>query len=413
MKQPNGPPSSEAQISFEWMAADPFALENAARVFLDTVCVHDAPSSHFIISCGKHKQTQAAAAGELYISPRFRLSAQLPMRLMKSFSVLSAKHGVLSPATLIEPYDVTLASMTRADRRAWADGVVAQLVRCHPEVRRYILLTDDDYRVHVAPLLQQRGFEVIEPLLGLDRSSRMSFLRSCHRLLDRRSAAQVIYDLFGGLEARTGLPTLREALNRTLPTQGVYFFFDPREPTRFSRRLPRLVRIGTHRVSRGSKATLRDRLRAHFGTSDGTGNHRSSVFRLHVGEALIRKNDTRDLFPHWGKGQAADKSISDSEKELERDVSAYISALHVLCIEVADRATKSSARSKIERLAIALFTERQVALEPPSKEWLGLFSAHRVIAQTGLWNVKDTGAKADLQIIDLISERIRQSSGLR
>ncbi|MFY9830620.1 MAG: DUF6884 domain-containing protein, partial [Rhodoplanes sp.] len=160
MKQPNRPPSSEAQISFEWMDVDPFALENAARVFLDTACAHDASTSHFIISCGKHKQAQAAPAGELYISPRFRLSVQLPTRLMKSFSVLSAKHGVLSPATLIEPYDLTLASMTPSDRRVWANGVVAQLVRTHPDVRRYILLTDDDYRVQSWSRSSEQFFRV-------------------------------------------------------------------------------------------------------------------------------------------------------------------------------------------------------------------------------------------------------------
>jgi hypothetical protein len=167
------------------------------------------------------------------------------------------------------------------------------------------------------------------------------------------------------------------------------------------------VRIGTHGVSSGSKATLRDRLRTHFGTGGGLGNHRASVFRLHVGEALIRKNNLRERFPNWGKGQAVERSIIGTERELERRVSEYISELQLQCIEVPDTANKNSARSKIERLSIALFTERLVPVELPSRNWLGLYSAHDVIVRTGLWNVRDAGGKADLKIGDLISNRIR------
>src|SRR5262245_13686886 len=142
--QPIGPPSSpDAHLSFAWMDAVPFPLKHAARWFLDPFCPLNPPSSHSMFSGGNNTHPRAAPAGELYISPRFLLSVKLPTRLMKSFSVLSAKHGVLSPATVIEPYDVTLASMTRADRRDWADGVVSQLERTHPDVRRYILLADD------------------------------------------------------------------------------------------------------------------------------------------------------------------------------------------------------------------------------------------------------------------------------
>jgi hypothetical protein len=41
-KQSNRSPSSDPQISFEWMDADPYALEKAALAFLDIVCAYDA-----------------------------------------------------------------------------------------------------------------------------------------------------------------------------------------------------------------------------------------------------------------------------------------------------------------------------------------------------------------------------------
>jgi hypothetical protein len=284
--------------------------------------------------------------------------------------------------------------------------VFTQLMTAHSDVRRFVLLADDEYRNDLVPLLLGSKLSVSEPLLGFDRSWRMSFLKHCLRLLDRQDAIESVYKCFGRLGKNAGLLTLREALNGTLPAQGVYFFFDPRERTRFSRRLPRLVRIGTHGVSKGSKATLRDRLRTHFGTMDGYGNHRASVFRLHVGEAIIRRDDLRERFPNWGRGQNVEKSISDGEKDLEKEVSAYIAQLQLCCIEVSDKATKHSARSKIERLSIALFTEGLVPVESPTTDWLGLYSAHDAIARTGLWNVRDVGGKADLDIVNIISKRI-------
>jgi hypothetical protein len=203
-----------------------------------------------------------------------------------------------------------------------------------------------------------------------------------------------------------GIRTLREALREPLPDQGVYFFFDPTERTRFSQALPRLVRIGTHGVSAGSRATLRDRLRTHLGTSDGYGNHRSSVFRLHLGEALIRRDGLRDEYPNWGVGQNSTAAVRVSERPLEEKVSEIVAGLLVGCVAVADKSTKESARSLIERLSIALFTEHLVPAEAPNYHWLGLHSKHEVIVKTGLWNLRDSGSKADLSIPRLINARM-------
>lgn len=56
----------------------------------------------------------------------------------------------------------------------------------------------------------------------------------------------------------------------------------------------RIVRVGTHAVSTGSKATLWHRLRAHRGSKDGRGNHRASIFRRHAGAAMIARDDVSD-----------------------------------------------------------------------------------------------------------------------
>ena len=75
-----------------------------------------------------------------------------------------------------------------------------------------------------------------------------------------------------------------------LPRRGVYFFFEPGE-LREDGRTPRVVRVGTHAVSAGSRTTLWTRLRDHrghvIGRHVGGGNHRASIFRRHVGSALL------------------------------------------------------------------------------------------------------------------------------
>ncbi|WP_414882948.1 DUF6884 domain-containing protein [Sphingomonas sp. Leaf208] len=41
--------------------------------------------------------------------------------------ILSACHGLVPPSRSIEPYNITLADMDAAERRAWAERVSAQL----------------------------------------------------------------------------------------------------------------------------------------------------------------------------------------------------------------------------------------------------------------------------------------------
>ena len=74
------------------------------------------------------------------------------------------------------------------------------------------------------------------------------------------------------------------------PTRGVYFFQEPGEHRKGYQDVPRIVRVGTHAVSANSKATLWNRLRTHRGDRAGDGSHRSSVFRLHVGAALLARD---------------------------------------------------------------------------------------------------------------------------
>jgi hypothetical protein len=162
-------------------------------------------------------------------------------------------------------------------------------------------------------------------------------------------------------------------------------------------------------ISAGSVATLRNRLRTHLGTRVGAGNHRASVFRLHVGRAIIGRDLLEGDFPNWGKGQSAPKEITEREAPLEAKVSEYIGNLRVLFVPVLDTAGTGSMRATIERQFISMFTENLCAIEESSSMWLGRFSDKSSIRDSGLWNIRDVGSEYDPKFIPLLDGLVKRN----
>jgi hypothetical protein len=290
----------------------------------------------------------------------------------------------------------------------WSNKVDREIRNSPFRDSRLIVLAGDDY---YAPLIEagiEDPLDFKAPMQGISLGNRLSFLDQCIRIHKRQTAMARSYEMFGQLSKTIGLPNLREALSKDIPKQGVYFFFDDAEPTKFSAIVPRLVRVGTHGVSAGSVATLRNRLRTHLGTRTGAGNHRASVFRLHVGRAIIERDGLQDRYPDWGKGQSASKNITDQEAPLESFVSEYIGSLRVLFISVLDLAGTGSMRATIERQFISMFTESMCPIENSSLNWLGRFSDKASIRDSGLWNVRDVGGEYDLKFIPLLDGLLKR-----
>ncbi|MGZ6376676.1 MAG: peroxide stress protein YaaA [Ktedonobacterales bacterium] len=186
-----------------------------------------------------------------------------------------------------------------------------------------------------------------------------------------------------------GLPLARLLDGGRLPDRGVYFFLYP--TTSNEQDQWRICRVGTHAVSLGSKSTLRARLRAHLGTRSGSGNHRGSIFRLHVGNALLRR-DQREIAT-WGFGSVAPPALRmsevlrEAEARHEQQVSNYIGQLPVLWVAVSDEASPASERSIIERNAIALLSRDAQSNAVSPNGWLGEHSPRSEIRESRLWNL--------------------------
>lgn len=195
---------------------------------------------------------------------------------------------------------------------------------------------------------------------------------------------------------------------RNLPQRGVYFFREAGELTNFGQ--ARVTRVGTHGVGTGSKSTLQDRLKAHLGSKSGSGNHRGSIFRLHVGMAL-RNRDGLNL-PFWGKESKKPLDLRASpaallaEAEHEQTVSKVIGSMTILWVDVDDVPSAGSLRSFIERNAIALLSNHCSPVEAGSKEWLGIHSVREEIQSSRLWNIKHINEAYDSAFLDELDKSI-------
>jgi hypothetical protein len=196
------------------------------------------------------------------------------------------------------------------------------------------------------------------------------------------------YELMDHLKSCCGGTRLLRDCHRQMdwPNRGVYFFFEPGEGRSDSGSGLRVVRVGTHAVSKGAKSTLWGRLGQHRGQPDGTGgHHRGSVFRLLVGAALAQREPGLGC-PNWGGGKSAPKTVREEERDLEIVVSQYIGAMPFLWLACDDEPSSQSMRSYIERNSIALLTNAAApeVLDRPSATWLGGFSPSEKVRQSGL-----------------------------
>ena len=197
------------------------------------------------------------------------------------------------------------------------------------------------------------------------------------------------------------------------PERGVYFFFEPGEERTTTGSGLRCVRVGTHALKSGGKATLWNRLRQHrgkvSGRNPGSGNHRGSVFREHIGTALIdRDNWSDEVAGYWG-GSNAPRSIKEAEMPLEQAISKYIGSMPFLWLEIDDEPGPESLRGYIERNSIALlsnFHNGSNPIDPPSNTWLGKWAKNEKVRSSGLWNSNHVDESFDIRFLNTLESLI-------
>lgn len=124
-----------------------------------------------LVACARTKLSHAAAARDLYRSRWFQLARTIVEQRAERWAILSAKHGLLMPSEVIEPYDETLGTKSRAERKHWATAVSALVPPLVGNERQYAIWGGADYSEHLAPML-----DAFLPLANMGIGQQLSYM---------------------------------------------------------------------------------------------------------------------------------------------------------------------------------------------------------------------------------------------
>jgi hypothetical protein len=125
------------------------------------IAVASASAPLHLVACVAGKAQDATHARLLYRSDWFIKARRYCESWGFRWAILSAKHGLVLPDQVIEPYNLTLLELHHADRQAWAEKVRHQVAAQNPS--RLVLLAGRAYR---APFAGWTACPVDEPLAG-------------------------------------------------------------------------------------------------------------------------------------------------------------------------------------------------------------------------------------------------------
>jgi len=366
----------------------------------------------YFVGCSEEKRTGRHQAGKIYTSERFQAARSLVRANNADWAILSGKYGLVEADRVIEAYDLNLGSLSPVALKKWSTRVFAAIRKRHPQPCRIVVLADEAYFVGWLDRIIGLGYQVSVPtrrLSGLAadwmKSAMLAhpkrrMLEATYRMLEPVLAGTDSFQRFADCKGGSGWPSA-----------GLYLFFDKTEPRLFSPALPKIVRIGTHGVSDGSVSTLWQRMKAHKGDLGGLGNHRTSIFRLHVGTALMVRNSLK--CPSWGSATRPSPAELKQEAEIERAVSAYIGQLYVSVLPITDQASKRSDRAYVEQNLIAIMSGLPGPVECASERWLGFYCANPAVGQSSLWNVNHTEERFDPGFLSTLEYYVDVATGKR
>ena len=180
-----------------------------------------------------------------------------------------------------------------------------------------------------------------------------------------------IYNLLSCLPKHNHLTPKKE-----LPVSGIYIFYEKGEKCYLGEsETDRIVRIGTHK----SDGRFPGRIRQHYGQVNSLrGNKNSSVFRKHVGSALISRTNRDDpRLKDWIKqGEPGTSEIEELVSLELRNNFTFV------CFTVDTKEERLSLESGL----IAILS--QFPPGQPSDNWLGKYAASPDIVRSGLWNTQ-------------------------
>ncbi|MGD0742101.1 MAG: DUF6884 domain-containing protein [Acidimicrobiales bacterium] len=131
-----------------------------------------------LVGCVKSKLTVASATRDLYTSTLFVGRRRFVEASCDRWFILSAKYGLVEPDAILEPYDETLKTASRAARRAWSQRVLSALDTELGDISGICFETHvgaEYLNYGVADGLLQRGATIKNPTEGMRIGEQLSF----------------------------------------------------------------------------------------------------------------------------------------------------------------------------------------------------------------------------------------------
>ena len=131
----------------------------------------------YLVSCVGKKGHRPVPAKDLYRSTWFLLARACVQREGAPWLILSAKHRLVHPDTVIAPYDETLNNMRVAARRNWAERVELQMDEMLPDADEVVVFAGRRYREFLEEHLRLRFRSVQVPMEGLRIGQQLRWLK--------------------------------------------------------------------------------------------------------------------------------------------------------------------------------------------------------------------------------------------
>lgn len=126
-----------------------------------------------LIGCTKTKEASCCKAIGMYMpSTYYRLRREYAEKILKieekNIFILSAKHYLLDPTTVIAPYNLSLSGFTDSQKKEWAEEVLKQFLakKISKEDTEIYILAGSNYSRYLEKMLIDEGYIVINVLKG-------------------------------------------------------------------------------------------------------------------------------------------------------------------------------------------------------------------------------------------------------
>lgn len=129
-----------------------------------------------LVACGKSKMSTSCKAEDLYLGSLFKKSRKWAEMNADQWAILSAKHHLLRPGIVTEPYEQTLNNANSMQILEWSNQVIAQIHLQYHGLSRVTILAGSKYRRHLVPWLKSARVHVSVPMQGMGIGQQLAWL---------------------------------------------------------------------------------------------------------------------------------------------------------------------------------------------------------------------------------------------